>query len=178
MINVYKKDSEGNFWHTSSHTQMVDAKEAALRLDANAYIEVGQTEEGAPILELDATKFEIVFEEEIQADRIKPAPVPTTSQIVMAKIVSARQFGEQMISEMAAENVLLGITQAGKTNAVRKASSEVINALQTGSLYDAIAEIRAIPSESKDAIFLSDARLLVVVNKIETYLELPHSESL
>jgi len=65
-------------------------------------------------------------------------------------------FGHQVIAEMATENILLGITQAGKTSSVRKASAEVISALSTGSLYDAIAEIRTIPAESKDAVFFFD----------------------
>ena len=58
---------------------------------------------------------------------------------------------------------------------VRKAMTEVLLALQTGSLYDAIAEAKAIPVESKDETFLSDARLLLFINKIETYLEVPLS---
>ena len=91
----------------------------------------------------------------------------------------ARSFGVSLIAEFTAENILLGITQAGLTNHVRKTSHEIVNALETGSLYDAMYEIRQVPAEDKDAVFLSDARLLCLVNCIETYLGItPLSTSL
>lgn len=87
------------------------------------------------------------------------------------------QKGQELISEFIKENLMLGITQAGKTSVVRKAMSEVFSALQTGALLDAIAELRAIPAESKDAVFITDARILGYINKIETFAGLPLSES-
>jgi hypothetical protein len=90
-------------------------------------------------------------------------------------LLPARAFGQKCIDDFAAENVMLGITQAGKTGFVRKACREVSDALATGSLYDAITETRALTSEQKDPVFLSDARLLSLINKIEKYLKLPIS---
>lgn len=177
MFNVYKYEGE-NLWYVSSHSQMIDAKNSVLNLDPAAYIEVGRTEDDEPIMELDTSKFEIFQELAVDLSRIKPPAPLTTAEIVMNRILSARSFGEKLISEIAAENVLLGITQANKTSDVRKASREVTDALATGSLYDAIAELRAIPVESRDPVFLSEARLLSTINKIETYLELPHSSEL
>lgn len=104
--------------------------------------------------------------------------LPTSQEIVTVILSNAISFGNKLITEMAAENILLGITQAGKTNSVRKALAEVINALQTGSLYDAIVEARLIPDDKKDLVFITNARLLVFINKIETYLNLPLSLSL
>jgi hypothetical protein len=93
-------------------------------------------------------------------------------------LLPARQFGQTIIDEFAAENVLLGITQAGKTGFVRKACREVTDALMTGSLYDALTEVRALPPEVKDPVFLSDVRLLALVNRVEDYLKIPRSTSL
>lgn len=105
-------------------------------------------------------------------------PTMTTEEKVQAIMEAAMEFGKQLMKEFAAENVLLGITQAGMTNTVRKRLSEVTNALLTGSLYDAIYEVRQIPPEHKDDTFITDARLLVFINKIEKYLLIPLSTQL
>jgi hypothetical protein len=39
-------------------------------------------------------------------------------------------------------------------------------------------QVRAIPAESKDPIFVTDARMLEFINSIETYLGLPKSSQL
>ena len=93
-------------------------------------------------------------------------------------VTRAIVFGQNLVKDFAVENVMMGITQSGKTNQVRKATQEVISALSTGSLYDAIHEARQIPQEQKDDTFVTDARLLVFINKIESFLGLPLSTSL
>jgi hypothetical protein len=95
-----------------------------------------------------------------------------------AAIQNAMNYGQQVMKEFAGENVLLGITQDGMTGTVRKNMSEVILALTTGSLYDAIDEARAIPEIQKDVKYITNARLLAFINKIESYLGVPLSESL
>jgi len=105
---------------------------------------------------------------------------PSQSQIEIVKkiIYQAQQFGQILVAEFAAENVLMGITQEGMTGTVRKNMREVIDALSTGSLYDAIDEARLIPSDKKDLKYITNARLLQFINKIETYLNIPLSSSL
>lgn len=101
------------------------------------------------------------------------------SLIGVEQIVSdAQKFGFNLIISFAAENILLGISQLGMTTSVRATTAGVVNALMTGSLYDAIAEAKAIPAENKDSVFVTDARLLTFINKIETYLGISLSESL
>ena len=73
---------------------------------------------------------------------------------------------------------MLGITQAGMTNTVRKRLGEVTNCLITGSLYDAMNEARLIPAEHKDSTFITNARLLSFINRIETFLGIALSETL
>ena len=86
------------------------------------------------------------------------------------KVESALGYGQGLIAEFIRENLVLGITQAGRTKVVRKAMNEVISCLQTGSLYDAIDELRLIPAEDKDPTFITDVRILSYINKLETYL--------
>jgi hypothetical protein len=93
-------------------------------------------------------------------------------------VADAVSFGHRTLIKFSAENILLGITQAGMTGTVRRALSDVIQCLQTGSLYDAIASARAIPAEDKDPTFVTDARLLAFINIVEAYLGLKISESL
>ena len=100
------------------------------------------------------------------------------SKTIESIVNNAIQFGNAVIVEFAAENIALGITQAGMTGPVRQATSEVVSALQTGSLYDAIAECKAIPAENKDSTFITDTRLLSFVNKIEEYLGITLSTDL
>ena len=93
-------------------------------------------------------------------------------------IAEAVSFGSRQMIKFAAENVMLGITQAGMTTTIRNVIKDVVNCLQTGSLYDAITAVRAIPAENKDATFVTDARLLTFINQIEIYLKLPVSQTL
>lgn len=90
----------------------------------------------------------------------------------------AINFGQELIKEFTKENILMGITADGKTGAVRKTMSEAIVALQTGSLYDAIVEAKAVPEDKKDEKYITDERLLAFVNKIEAKLGLPLSTEL
>jgi hypothetical protein len=110
----------------------------------------------------------------------KAAVDAAASQAYVESVINASMtFGAKVMREFSAQNVLLGITQAEMTGLVRERMAHVISALQTGSLYDAIAQAKAIPSEDKDATFITNARLLTFVNKVETYLGIsPLSTSL
>lgn len=91
-------------------------------------------------------------------------------KIVEGKIRSAIAFGAELLVQFSTENVLMGITADDMTKQVRQAMSEIIVALQTGSLYDAIDEISLIPQELKDGKYITDARLQEYKTKIEEYL--------
>ncbi len=95
------------------------------------------------------------------------------------KIVSdAMDEGMRLAKEFAAENVRLGITADGMTRTVRQKLADLFNALQTGSLLDAIEVAKETPAEDKDVKYITDARLLALVNKLEEYLGLSLSEEL
>lgn len=77
---------------------------------------------------------------------------PTIQEIVFGKINNAIVFGNQMIIQAAVENVLLGITQAGKTKDVSDYLDNLQMYLRSGSLYAALSEIdglnaAGLPSE-------------------------------
>jgi len=84
----------------------------------------------------------------------------------------SKEFGEDLINEFIKENILMGITASGQTNAVRKALQETWQAIQTGSLHDAIYEAEQVTRTSP---FLTEARLRAFINQIEAYLDMPIS---
>lgn len=99
-------------------------------------------------------------------------------EVVETSIRNAIKFGEKMLVTYAAENIMLGITQDGMTGTVIDRLGSVIVCLQSGSLYDVIARIKAIPVEHYDSKYITAVRLLSFVNKVEDYLGLPRSTSL
>lgn len=98
------------------------------------------------------------------------ADADKAKQQVNSIVKSAIEFGNSLIVSFATENVLLGITADGMTKAVRQKMAEIISALSTGSLYDAIDEIDNFPAENKDAKYITDARLQEYRDKITNYL--------
>jgi len=84
----------------------------------------------------------------------------------------SKEFGEDLINEFTKENILMGITASGQTNVVRKALQETWQAIQTGSLHDAIYEAEQVTRTSP---FLTEARLRAFINQIEAYLDMPIS---
>lgn len=95
--------------------------------------------------------------------------------LVKDTVSRAVAFGNNMIIDFATENVLLGITQLGLTMHVRKVTADVTNALITGSLYDAITEMKKFTEEDMDPIILTPARILAFRNKIEDHLGIPRA---
>lgn len=98
--------------------------------------------------------------------------------LVEGSIEAAIAFGQQLLKEFAAENVLLGITTSGLTGPVLVKLTGVMLALNGGSLYEAINRIKAIPSSDYDATFLTEPRIIGFLNKVEAYLGIPLTTSL
>lgn len=101
-----------------------------------------------------------------------------TALIRDAVLTPAITFGQEIIVLFAAENIRMGITQAGMTTTVRAVTADIVSALNIGSLYDAILAAQAVPDTSYDPTFVTAARLLEFVNKIEDYLGIPRSTGL
>lgn len=98
---------------------------------------------------------------------------------VTSIINSAITFGSQLVISFAAENMLLGITQANKTKDVADYLANVLRYIQSGSLYEVINEINRLEAEglpSELSPFITTPRLLLFKNKVEAYLGIPLSE--
>ena len=93
-------------------------------------------------------------------------------------VTAARAFANKLIDEFAGENRRLGIIEDDMTGPVITRMQNVLMALYTGSLPEAIVRVKAIPTEDKDPKYITDARLLVFVNKTRQYLGLEPVESL
>lgn len=94
-------------------------------------------------------------------------------EVIAGIIENAIGFGITLQKDFVTQNVMLGITQRSLTNHVRKTLREVKDAIETGSLYDAITEVKLLNPADFDDVILTPARLLVFRNAIETYLNVP-----
>lgn len=113
-----------------------------------------------------------------EADRITEYEAVKTQLAVEQSLQAAMNFGTQCLREFSAQNVLLGITQSGMTGTILTILTGVMQALLAGSLYEAMARVRAVDPADYDGTYLNATRCLTFINKIETYLGLPLSESL
>jgi hypothetical protein len=96
---------------------------------------------------------------------------------IVYEIKSAMSFGQQLALDFIVENTLLGITQAGMVAKVRDALDAPFRAIETGSIREAIALIKAIPPEKRYPVFVTDARMLTYVNRLEDFLDVERSTS-
>jgi hypothetical protein len=139
---------------------------------------VGELPGWTTVTEQQYEDYTSAFQEEIQrwSDWAESREVMVS---IRDRILSpAMVFGESLVKEFASENIAMGITQEGKTGAVRAVAEPILDAVMTGSLYDAMSAIRHIPVESYDAKYITAARMLVYLNKIESYMNLPLSTQL
>lgn len=100
---------------------------------------------------------------------------PSIDEIVLLKIQAAIKFGDAMIVQAASENVLQGISQAGKTKEVSDYLRSIARYLREGSLYAAIDEFNrliaeGIPEEIQP--FVTESKLNGAKNRVQTYLGL------
>lgn len=95
------------------------------------------------------------------------------SGIVNVSIMAAENFGLQLMNQFVIENVLMGITQAGKTVSVTTYLHKLSHYMMTGSLYAAIIEVDSIIADTgKDSLspFVTNDRMIVYKHKIQDYL--------
>lgn len=91
--------------------------------------------------------------------------------IVASKISAARDFGLKLITQYGAQNVLSGYSVEQIQDIMSRTARAQV-ALNTGSLYVAIAELNAI--ETDDTI-ITAAKIKVFRNQIEDYLGIPRT---
>jgi len=118
----------------------------------------------AVTFELEGSSIVAIEDEDLAAEWAHKDQVAAVSKAIS----SAMTFGQSLVTEFAVENVMLGITQDGKTGEVLDKMAPVMAAVQSGSLYEAITRAKAI--DDFDAKYVTHDRLYAFINKIEAYL--------
>lgn len=124
-------------------------------------------------LQLNVTEKNAILAQE-QADNQARAAAEAPRLALRRAIDEGRAIEE----DFSVDNIMMGITQDGMTGQVLDAMMPTILALRSGSLYEAMDRMRAIPESDKDPKYVNDARLLAALNRIERHLGLPESPSL
>jgi hypothetical protein len=109
-----------------------------------------------------------------------PVVTPTSIQRVSSSIADAVKFGNSLIIQYAASNVLIGITVAGKTQLVADYFADLSYYLKSGSLYAAVNEINRMIADTSDAKtalnpYVTNNILYSNLNLIQDYLVLPRT---
>ncbi len=104
-------------------------------------------------------------------------PTPTPVQLVSNSIAEAMEFGQSLVIQFAAQNVLAGITQSGKTIAVATYLQPLGYLLNSGSLYAAISVINSIIADTSStkanlSPFVTNDILYSYMNQIQTWLNI------
>lgn len=97
---------------------------------------------------------------------------------IKKQVEAAQVFANDLLVHLDAENLVMGITADGKTDDVLEIMTPALVALQSASLTSAIKRLKAVSPSAYDAKYITAARLLIYVNKIEAYLGIPLSTSL
>ena len=125
--------------------------------------------------------FDIIFsqsltsQEEIELNALVSNHQGDPLFVVRNVIQDARNFFDDLLNNFAAENVLLGITQAGKTRDVADYLRDVMYYGQSGSLYEVLGVINQLqqagyPTDLEP--FITEVRMTLFKSKIEGYLGL------
>jgi len=97
----------------------------------------------------------------------------SAKQVVKYTVKAAIEFGNNLVVDFASENVLMGITQAGKTKEVADYLADLMRYAQTGSLYEVIAEIdrliaAGLPTNLEP--FITESRMNTFKQQVIDYL--------
>lgn len=105
--------------------------------------------------------------------RLSPPANTSPANIVLNTILMpAKKFGEDLINQFVAENILMGITQAGKTEVVGEALKDLSFWITQGSLYVALVELERlkVAMDPTWAPYITYDILNAFENKIKSYL--------
>jgi hypothetical protein len=121
-------------------------------------------------------RIEFVTIEEADAYRVargiaEPAtevsrPEPVTPPSLQDLVRRAREYGQMIADEFAAENIAMGITQAGKTRLIANAVKDISFFLSTGSIYEAANACDEVVITEDMAPFLTPTRAAAFKGKI------------
>jgi hypothetical protein len=109
-----------------------------------------------------------------------PLPIYPSPEYFQMVVNNAIAYGNQLIVQIASQNVSMGITQYGKTLDVMNYTAQVILCLNTGSLYEAINQINILIADTSStktnvAPFITNDNLTSIKYQIQNYLGVPNS---
>jgi hypothetical protein len=125
-------------------------------------------------------EFAVVFNEELSNEErdtldslISSHNFLSPADEVKIVVSNAITFGHNLIVDFASENVLMGITQAGKTKDVADYLADLMRYAQTGSLYEVINEVdrliaTGLPVDLEP--FITQARMEAFKQQVVDYL--------
>lgn len=126
------------------------------------------------------TEFIVVFDQDLSVEEkneldsiVSNHNFLTIEEEIQLRVKAAINFGQELIVNFASENVLMGITQAGKTKDVADYLANVMRYAQSGSLYEVINEVDRLILEGIPANldpFVNEARMNAFKQKIVDYL--------
>lgn len=98
--------------------------------------------------------------------------------IVKNKVSGATAFGQSIAISFATTNILMGITQAGKTQQVADYCQKLQYYISTGSLYAVLNELtRMLNDPVRPSLglepFINDSLLSNYINQVKAYLGIP-----
>jgi len=96
---------------------------------------------------------------------------PSTQLYIKNKILDAMSFGQGVIAEYGAQNILAGLTLT-QIQTVMERTAKVQVALNTGSLYVVLTELALVEI---DGTIVTESRVTEFRNKIQDYLEIPRT---
>jgi hypothetical protein len=137
---------------------------------------------GVPMISMDLisdTQFivntanQLTNEQQLTLNAVVSSHIPTSTiqDVVADKIAAARSFGLKLIAQYGAQNVLSGYSIV-QIQDIMNRTAKVQAALNTGSLYVAIAELNAV--ETDDTIITTD-KIKSFRNLIQDYLGIPRT---
>lgn len=109
-------------------------------------------------------------------NKFEPSEQTLNDSIERIKVLvlkPAKQFALEIEENFVAENIAMGITQAGKTDLVTERLSEVLKHVRNASLYSALAAIQNVVVDESVHPFITAPRMLAFANKIKKFLNIP-----
>ena len=126
------------------------------------------------------TEFVVVFDDDLSVNEVDSLDSAiaihnhrTPEEEVKIIVSNAIKFGQELIIDFASQNVLMGITQAGKTKDVADYLSNLMRYAQSGSLYEVINETNLLISQglpSDLSPFITESRMNEFKQKVIDYL--------
>ena len=112
----------------------------------------------------------------LSGNKLTVPPDYDIAAVIQANVLEpAVAFCERIAKRFTAENIVMGITQAGKTELIGETLRDLSYWTSTGSLYCALGEIQKLKTTFTPEMspFITLARLVSFENQIRQYLGLP-----